>query len=110
VSLLSARSNRPAATTDLVMANQVATAVAMVSRRRIVGGSCLPRSLTTWFLLRRRGVDAVVVLGADMSTSDGLPAHAWVEVDGIPLNEAADVAERFGRFELEFPRLSPSQA
>ena len=81
----------------------------MVSNRPIVGGTCLPRSLTTWFLLRRRGIDAVVVLGADISNIDGLPAHAWVEVDGIPLNEAADIRERFGSFGLEFPRLTRSQ-
>ena len=104
------RSDPSAQVPNLVIANRVAKAVALVSHLPIVGGSCLPRSLTTWFLLRRRGMDAVVHLGADLSNIDGLPAHAWVEVDGIPLNEAADIGERFGSFGLELPRLSPSQA
>ena len=109
VRLLAARSHRSEEAANLVIAARVAKAVAMVSNRPIVGGTCLPRSLTTWFLLRRRGIDAVVVLGADISNIDGLPAHAWVEVDGIPLNEAADIRERFGSFGLEFPRLTRSQ-
>jgi hypothetical protein len=49
---------------------------------------CLQRSFVTAYLLRRRGVTAEMVLGAQK-----LPfkAHAWVEVDGKAVNERSNV-------------------
>lgn len=49
---------------------------------------CLQRSFVTTRLLRRHGVPAHVVLGAQK-----LPfkAHAWVEVDGQAINERSNV-------------------
>jgi hypothetical protein len=49
---------------------------------------CLQRSFVTTYLLRRHGVAADMVLGAQK-----LPfkAHAWVEVDGRAINERSDV-------------------
>ena len=49
---------------------------------------CLQRSCVTTYLLRRRGVSAQMVLGAQK-----LPfkAHAWVEVDGHAVNERSNV-------------------
>lgn len=49
---------------------------------------CLQRSFVTTYLLRKSGVAAQMVLGAQK-----LPfkAHAWVEVDGRAINERSDV-------------------
>ena len=49
---------------------------------------CLQRSFVTTYLLRKRGVQAHMVLGAQK-----LPfkAHAWVEVDGQAINERSNV-------------------
>jgi Transglutaminase-like superfamily len=49
---------------------------------------CLQRSFVTTYLLRKHGVDAHMVLGAQK-----LPfkAHAWVEVGERPVNERANV-------------------
>ena len=49
---------------------------------------CLQRSFVTTYLLRRSGVAAEMVLGAQK-----LPfkAHAWVEVDGRAVNERSNV-------------------
>jgi hypothetical protein len=49
---------------------------------------CLQRSFVTTYLLRKRGVAALMVLGAQK-----LPfrAHAWVEVDGRAINERSNV-------------------
>jgi hypothetical protein len=49
---------------------------------------CLQRSFITTYLLRKNGVPAEMVLGAQK-----LPfkAHAWVEVDGRAINERSDV-------------------
>lgn len=49
---------------------------------------CLQRSFVTTYLLRKRGVVAHMVLGAQK-----LPfkAHAWVEVNGQAINERSNV-------------------
>lgn len=49
---------------------------------------CLQRSFVTTYLLRKHGVRAEMVLGAQK-----LPfkAHAWVEVDGRAVNERSNV-------------------
>jgi hypothetical protein len=49
---------------------------------------CLQRSFVTTYLLRKHGVAAHMVLGAQK-----LPfkAHAWVEVDGKAINERSNV-------------------
>jgi hypothetical protein len=49
---------------------------------------CLQRSFVTTYLLRKHGVAAQMVLGAQK-----LPfkAHAWVEVDGRAVNERSNV-------------------
>lgn len=46
--------------------------------------SCLERSLTVWWLLRRRGVTAEIRAGARKS-EDRFEAHAWVECRGAIL-------------------------
>ena len=49
---------------------------------------CLQRSFVTTYLLRKHGVSAHMVLGAQK-----LPfkAHAWVEVEGRAINERSNV-------------------
>jgi len=49
---------------------------------------CLQRSFVTSYLLKRQGIPAQMVLGAQK-----LPfkAHAWVEVDGRAINERSNV-------------------
>ena len=49
---------------------------------------CLQRSFVTTYLLRKYGIPAHMVLGAQK-----LPfkAHAWVEVDGQAINERSNV-------------------
>jgi len=77
----------------------------VVAGRRLVGAPCLARSLVVWFLLRRRGIDAVLVIGAADPGDGVLPAHAWVEVDGEPVNDDAGVRVRYGSFGVYLPRL-----
>lgn len=49
---------------------------------------CLQRSFVTTYMLRKHGVQAHMVLGAQK-----LPfkAHAWVEVEGRAINERSNV-------------------
>ena len=61
---------------------RIAYIVAMASRHTPMQNSCLHRSLTLWWLLRRRGFDSHVRFGARRQQS-GFEAHAWVEHRGV---------------------------
>jgi transglutaminase superfamily protein len=104
--MLARRSQRRAVPADPNDARPLGEAVGLVAGRSLVGARCLGRSLVLWFLLRRRGVDAELVIGAEAPRGGELPAHAWVEVAGEPVNDAPDVRERFGSFGLQLPRLT----
>lgn len=56
--------------------------------------NCLTRSVYMQWLLRRRGIAAVLRLGVQLEDGQ-LLAHAWVDYAGTPLNDSADVAERY---------------
>lgn len=53
---------------------------------------CLQRSAATSVLLRRNGWRAELVLGAQMVP---FLSHAWVEIDGLVVNDKPYVAEIF---------------
>jgi hypothetical protein len=57
---------------------------------------CLQRSVATTLLLRRAGVAAKFVAGAQKLPFE---AHAWVEVDGRVINDKPDYVNRFIVFE-----------
>jgi hypothetical protein len=60
--------------------------------------SCVARATFLWWLLRRRAIPAEVVIGSHRV--DGrFEAHAWVEVDGQPVDDTPDVRERFAVLE-----------
>ncbi len=103
---LAARSRGRAVFTEPSDARPTAEAVGLVAGRPVIGAACLGRSLVLWFLLRRRSIDAELVIGAEAPRGGELPAHAWVEVAGEPVNDELDVRERFGSFELQLPRLA----
>ena len=60
--------------------------------------TCLPRSLTLWWTLRRQGVGAELRLGV---RNDGgrIAAHAWVVCNGTVIGET--LHEKFISFESE---------
>jgi hypothetical protein len=70
--------------------------VAAAASRTPVAAKCLARSLTLWFLLRRRGCDAEVVIGVRPG-GEPLDAHAWVERAGIPVNETQETVDSYAR-------------
>ncbi len=70
--------------------------VALSASRTPVPAKCLARSLTIWALLRRRGVDSEVVIGV-RAGGEPLDAHAWVEVDGRPVNETQETVDSYAR-------------
>lgn len=73
---------------DAVIIDRVCTAINYACIWYPKQALCLQRSFVTTYLLRKNGVSAHMVLGAQK-----LPfkAHAWVEVDGRPINERSNV-------------------
>jgi hypothetical protein len=61
------------------------------------GGTCLPRSLTLWSLLLRRGLQTDLRVGF-RKLEGKVEGHAWVEFQGIPLNEDQQIAQTYSSF------------
>ena len=70
-----------------------------------IKGKCLSQSLVLWHLLSRQGIESQLRIGfkkddlqAPLDT-DNFNSHAWVECQGVVLNDRADVYERFVVFD-----------
>jgi len=75
----------------------IGTLVNIAARHSPWPATCLTRSLVLVRMLRRRGAAARLCIGVRLE--DGaLDAHAWVELEGVPVNDAPDVAEKFAPF------------
>ena len=59
--------------------------------------TCLSRSLLLVWLLNRRGVKSDLRIGVRL-TGGLLEAHAWVECNGVPVNDRPDVIGQFEPF------------
>ncbi len=63
--------------------------------------TCLERSLVVWSLLGG-GPEAVIKFG--VAPADGRPKfHAWVEHDGLVVNDELDVADHYAPFVAAVP-------
>ncbi len=70
----------------------------LLGGQRPLSATCLRRSAVLWWLLRREGLDAQVVLGA-RKEGGRFEAHAWVEAGGAVLNDRPDVRQHYAVFE-----------
>lgn len=66
-----------------------ARAIALIAERMPMRPRCLPRALLLAALLRRRGIAAELCLGTRITGA--FDAHAWIEMGGVPVSEAADL-------------------
>lgn len=64
-------------------------------------GNCLKRSLTLWFLLRRRGMISDLRIGVRRHLGE-FQAHAWIEYGGQVLNDRATVHQLYTAFDKPF--------
>jgi len=60
--------------------------------------TCLTRSLLLRWLLRRYGTASDLRIGVRFDDGE-LLAHAWVEQDGIPINDRPEVVARYAAFD-----------
>lgn len=93
-----ARARRLAETAPVDAAGDAELAAAAAYRVAVAGAFfpgravCLEQSLALFVLLRRRGVPAELRLGVQPYP---FQAHAWVELNGAPVNEHAETVARF---------------
>ena len=88
-----ARSDQRAA--GMARALSIARIFEIAARHTPLTSTCLPRSLTLWWLLRREGLEARLRLGA-RKHGERFQAHAWVEHGGVPIGEGD--ADRDGAY------------
>lgn len=74
---------------------EIASAVTAVARLVPFRSRCLARSITIGWLCGRRGHEVDVLIGVAAPEGTHLPAHAWAEYRGTPLNDTADVRDRY---------------
>jgi hypothetical protein len=63
--------------------------------------TCLEQSLALWFLLQRQGIPAQLRIGV-RKLPEKFEAHAWVECDGVALNQGEEIHRHYAAFEAEF--------
>lgn len=97
--LLQATSPAPARPAAAPRRPVAATArmVDVAAHRGAPRGTCLTRSLTLWWLLRWQGVDSDLRIGVRRSDRK-FEAHAWLERDGVVLNDRPDVSQDYSPF------------
>jgi hypothetical protein len=71
--------------------------VQVAARHGLYRPTCLPQSLALWWLLRCHGIETDLRVGVKPA-ANGLEAHAWVELQGQPLNDDLDVHRHFRPF------------
>jgi hypothetical protein len=86
-------------------AAQTAHMVGLADQHGLVHPSCLVKSLTLWWLLRREGIPADLRIGI-RKENEKFEAHAWVERDGAALNEPEEHHRHFTAFDEVLSSLS----
>jgi len=100
---ISAQKNPPGG--QVIDSERVRIAVRMVNaaaRHGLGSSTCLEKSLALWWLLRREGIVSSVRIGARKAAGK-FEAHAWLERDGVALNEPGDEHRHYATFDAAFP-------
>ena len=88
---------RSALSLTLPVVSALGEAVNIAARHTPFPVTCLSRSLLLGWLLHRRGVASGLRIGVRL-TQGKLDAHAWVECNGMPVNDRHDMVSRFTSF------------
>lgn len=92
----------------LTQALNISLLVGLAVRHGVWRANCLQRSLALWWLLRRNGIRSELHIGT-RKIGRQLDAHAWIEIEGVVLNDSSDVRHRYEPFDREIsPRFTGS--
>jgi len=70
----------------------------------IARATCLEESLALWYLLGRKGIPSRLRIGV-RKQSEKFEAHAWVEYEGVALNQRDELHHHYAPFERELSHL-----
>jgi len=87
---------------DAARISELRSLVDIAARHSPAPATCLTRSLVLGWLLRRRGMPAQLRIGVRF-VDQQLCAHAWLEYDGVPLNEQQAVVAQYSAFDRALP-------
>ena len=73
-------------------------------RHGLIHPTCLAKSLTLWWLLGRQGIESHLRIGI-RKEDEKFEAHAWVERDGLALNEPEQHHRHYAAFAGEISSL-----
>ena len=82
----------------LPQVDKTARMVGIAAQYSLLRTNCLKKSLVLWCLLRRQGIESELRIGVRREQNE-FQAHAWVEYEGIVLNDTQSVRQRFAMFE-----------
>jgi Transglutaminase-like superfamily len=103
----------PKAEPDAVLTSErvalTARIVNAVDRHGLVHPSCLAKSLALWWLLGRQGISSHLRIGI-RKENEKFEAHAWVERDGVALNEPDERHHHYAAFDAAFSSLPPGES
>ena len=77
-------------------------------RYGFVQSSCLAKSLTLWWLLERQGIASHLRIGI-RKENEKFEAHAWVEREGLALNEPEEHHRHYAAFDAAFSSWPPEE-
>ncbi len=95
---IAAVNTNPSVPAAVECAQQIARLNSATARSLFVRATCLEQSLVLCWMLRRRGMNPVLRVGA-RKEADHFEAHAWVELGGIVLGDAGGEEQHFVPFE-----------
>jgi hypothetical protein len=80
--------------------------VKAAGRHGLRRASCLEESLALWWLLARQGMRTEIRIGVrnGPQSESEFAAHAWIEHNGVALNETEAPHRHYAAFESGFPR------
>ena len=97
---------RPGTASD-PLNKQIALTARMVNagdRYGLVHPSCLVKSLTLWWLLGRQGITSELRVGV-RKQGGNFEAHAWVQFEGIAVNEPEERHRHYAAFDAALASL-----
>ena len=83
--------------------------VRAAARHGLGSPSCLEESLVLVYLLRGQGIASRLRIGVKKNTPK-FEAHAWVECEGVALNEVEALHDHYAPFEAEFTAIPPARS
>lgn len=97
--LLSSADPTSVARPDRARAERISWCVQIAAAYGPWPANCLQRSVILCWFLHRRGLHGDLRIGVRRTEDNRLDFHAWVEHDGVVINDRRDVRERYATFD-----------